>query len=108
MNANGQVLDFSGSIEHNIRWVKQLAQEHDISPGMAAQAALMTMTMMDHHRFNLILTEIKSDLEMIRQQVCLLNSSLIMSKPSPPTEEPTSTECSTSPSITAISSNPGK
>jgi hypothetical protein len=74
-------LDFVQSIDHNLHWIKQLAVEHDVSQGMIASATLMTMTMIDHHRFNMILSKINSDLEIIRTAVCQSNSSPVPTKP---------------------------
>lgn len=83
MNDNGSEpgLDFTQSIEHNIRWIKQLAVEHDCSQGLVASAALMTMTMMDHHRFNQLLTKINADLNVIQTLLCQSDSSPVPTKP---------------------------
>lgn len=105
MNTNGKGLDFAGSVEHNIAWIKRLAEEHDVSQGLAAHGALMTMTMMDHHYIKQMIDKMRADLDEI---LCQLNSSPIIIKPSPQTEELTSIECSISPLITATSSTPEK
>jgi hypothetical protein len=83
MNNNNvhEGLDFVQSVDHNLKWIKQLATDHDVSQGLVASAALMTMTMMDHHRFNMILTKINSDLETIRSTLCPSSSSPILTKP---------------------------
>lgn len=82
MNNNGiqEGLDFVQSVDHNLRWIKQMALDHDVSQGLVASAALMTMTMMDHHRFNMILTQMNSDLEIIRATLCQSSSSPIPTK----------------------------
>lgn len=67
-------LDFDQSIDHNIAWIKQIALDHDCSQGIAATAALMTMTMMDHYNLNKIIVQIQSDLETIRAELCQSNS----------------------------------
>lgn len=75
MNNNEEkptVLDFSDSVSHNILWIKQLSEEHDCSLGMAAQAAMMTMTMMDHHHLRTQIDKLEQDLAAI--SACLSNS----------------------------------
>jgi hypothetical protein len=66
-------LNFTDSVSHNIRWIKQMAEEHDCSTGMAATAALMTMTMMDHHRMAQHLTKLENDLATLTELVCPSN-----------------------------------
>jgi hypothetical protein len=68
------VLDFAGSVTQNIAWIKQLAELHDCSQGIAASAALMTMTMMDHHRMSQHLAKLEADIATLSAAVCPSNS----------------------------------
>ena len=68
------VLDFSNSVAHNILWIKQMSEEHDCSQGLAASAALITMTMMDHHRLSNHLNKLEQDIATIAAAVCQSNS----------------------------------
>jgi hypothetical protein len=63
-------LDFSNSVAHNILWIKQMADQHDCSQGMVASAALMTMTMMDHHRLSIQVTKLEQEIAAIAAAVC--------------------------------------
>jgi hypothetical protein len=67
------VLDFSNSVAHNILWIKQMAEEHDCSQGLASAAALMTMTMMDHHRLSAQVTRLEEEIAAIAAAVCPSN-----------------------------------
>lgn len=67
------VLDFSNSVAHNILWIKQMSTEHDCSQGIAASAALMTMTMMDHHRLSAQITKLEEEIAAITAAVCQSN-----------------------------------
>lgn len=64
------VLDFSNSVAHNILWIKQMANEHDCSQGIAATAALITMTMMDHHRLSAQVSKLEEEIAAIAAVVC--------------------------------------
>jgi hypothetical protein len=75
MNNNEKpALDFTDSVAHNILWIKQMAEEHDCSQGIAASAALMTMTMMDHHRMHSQISKLESDIATITAAICPSNS----------------------------------
>jgi hypothetical protein len=67
-------LNFADSIAHNIRWIKQIAVDHDCSQGIAASAALMTMTMMDHHQLSTRLINLETDLAELKASLCQSNS----------------------------------
>jgi hypothetical protein len=68
------VLDFSNSVAHNILWIKQMSEEHDCSQGLAATAALITMTMMDHHRMHAQISKLEQDIAALAAAVCPSNS----------------------------------
>lgn len=63
-------LDFSNSVAHNILWIKQMSEQHDCSQGLAASAALMTMTMMDHHRLSAQISKLEQEVAAITAAVC--------------------------------------
>jgi hypothetical protein len=63
-------LDFPQSVAQNIDWIKRMAVEFDCSSGLAANAALMTMTMMDHHKMWIAITEIQKQLAELREALC--------------------------------------
>jgi hypothetical protein len=69
-NSESVNLDFPGSVAQNMEWIKKMAVEHDCSSGLAANAALMTMTMMDHHKMWVAVAEIQKQLAEIREALC--------------------------------------
>lgn len=50
-NGNTTIFTFDQSVANNIQWIKRMAEEHDCSQGLVANAAIMTMLMMDHTHF---------------------------------------------------------
>ena len=81
-------LNFNQSVEHNIEWIKRLTREYDVSQGMVANAVIMTMLMMDHHRFDLRLNDQAKQLEKILELLCQSNSSPEATKVLNPSDEP--------------------
>jgi hypothetical protein len=73
-NNTTPALNFAQSVEHNLEWIKQLAIQHECSGGMAAHAALMTMTMMDHHKMLAEISELQKTVTEIKDLLCQSNS----------------------------------
>ena len=74
MTNNSNALNFPDSVAHNIRWIKQMAEEHDCSQGIAASAALMTMHMMDHQAMKARFDKLEQEVAAIVAAVCPSNS----------------------------------
>lgn len=79
-NNHSGALSFPQSVENNLEWIKKMGVEHECSAGMAAHAALMTMTMMDHHKMWTAIIQIQTDLAEIKNALCQSNSSPVPSK----------------------------
>jgi hypothetical protein len=73
-NESPVILDFPQSVAHNLEWIKQLAIQHDVSAVLAAHAALMTMTMMDHHKMWTALERLQADIDQIKATLCQSSS----------------------------------
>jgi urocanate hydratase len=79
-NGNGNIFNFDQSVEHNIAWIKKMAEQHDCSQGIVANAALMTMIMMDHQTFKLVLMDQTERLKKLETALCPSASSVETTK----------------------------